>query len=541
VPDRASRIAVIAGVLTTLAACEAGGPPQRGFGSRQLLASSDPTLKLDGWLAGGVQFSLGAYPGPVASYRVDLQTGAVTPRTDVVKTERFECTYDTTSDTLTITDTQSGATTRLEGVVQMPCPTTADERLIAWRAAAPDEVTVWTGPYDRLEPLTLPLKIRKLFYRVDDAFIVLAAQKADPDALGLYGLSTQTLEPTELVPGRLVSATAAEGATVTGELGSASLWPSSGLRLTGKGHYAYVRVMTDGQTVQFVGPFEDGPRELAVAPFVPFESSVPGTADVAFPFGGPLSWIDRVADGRVFRAWDDSGRRLVACPWQAASGLFVGSVGARGRRLLIGGSRPGEWMTSALLLVSFDAATPEAVCKTLAAEGVKSAGFSPAGTRMFWIDVATDYEWGLWLADGEGANARRVGTAQRMGDGRFVSETRLDLNLEGDLVWLDASEAMPALHYVAENIFGFPIDLEGKKVITGYDFNAQDGNGWLGLVDRDTGRKQLVSPSVSSYLLLLSNPAGDPQTRLLAYVVRGRNPSSQDGLWIATLSAEDLR
>jgi hypothetical protein len=484
-----------------------------------------------------VKISLGTYPMGPSYYLVDPETGAMTSApAERETTEHFVCAHESASvgRTLTITDKQSGAKTRLEGIVWMPCPKTADEPLTVWRSEGPDEVTVWTGPYDRLVRVDLPLTIPSFGYSMEDAFYVLAAPKTDPDAVGFYSLAAGTLAVTEILPARAASAAVAEGGMVEGSLASARLakpvpWP------TGPGRFVYARELEGGRQITFVGPFEDGPRELAV---MAVDLDTYGD-HVEFLEGGPATWIDQAPAGGRLRVWDDNGRRLVSCPW-LDRGTVIGWASADRRRVLVGGAPGGDRRMTALLLVSLDAATPEA-CQTLASEKVKSAGMSPSGARISWIGVASDLEWGLWLADGDGTNVSLAGTSPLMDDARFVSETRLSLFLRESLVWLDPRLAKPPLHYVADKTFGVPIDLEGQNVITGYDLNAQDGNGRLGLVDRDTGSKRLVSPSVSSYLWLLAHPPGDAESWWLAYVVRGRNPSSQDGLWMATIPAEDLR
>ena len=107
-------------------------------------------------------------------------------------------------------------------------------------------------------------------------------------------------------------------------------------------------------------------------------------------------------------------------------------------------------------------------------------------------------------------------------------------------MWLDATEDAPSLHYIAEQVFGVGLDF-GGSIITGYDFNQQDGTGQLGVVDRSTGLKKPISPSVVSYdgFAIATADGGAAQQVGVAYVVRGRNPSAQDGLWWATVDAAD--
>ena len=64
------------------------------------------------------------------------------------------------------------------------------------------------------------------------------------------------------------------------------------------------------------------------------------------------------------------------------------------------------------------------------------------------------------------------------------------------------------------------------------------------VVNRDTGDKRLISPEVVQYSRMRERSAlttaQAPLPIRIVYVVRGRNPSAQDGLWIATVTDADL-
>jgi hypothetical protein len=133
-----------------------------------------------------------------------------------------------------------------------------------------------------------------------------------------------------------------------------------------------------------------------------------------------------------------------------------------------------------------------------------------------------------------------VFTSPSMKGGHFLDDHRLELTLGGDLVWLDADRPEDGLHFVAENAFGYPIDLGGNTALTGYDYNPPDDTGKLGLVDRSTGAKRLVSAAVSQYSIRIDG-LDDGAVWPLAYLVRGRHPSAQDGIWLASIPVGDLR
>ena len=101
-------------------------------------------------------------------------------------------------------------------------------------------------------------------------------------------------------------------------------------------------------------------------------------------------------------------------------------------------------------------------------------------------------------------------------------------------------------HYITEQVFGTPIDL-GRWVVTGHDYSDQDANGPLALVNRDSGEHRPISSAVASYTspddnLYRRTPGvfnEDGRPVRIVYLVRGRNPSSQDGLWVATITKDD--
>ncbi|HEY4392642.1 MAG TPA: hypothetical protein VGP64_01195, partial [Polyangia bacterium] len=76
--------------------------------------------------------------------------------------------------------------------------------------------------------------------------------------------------------------------------------------------------------------------------------------------------------------------------------------------------------------------------------------------------------------------------------------------------------------------------------------------GTLALIDRDDGEVRPISPSVAQYQVLIDavgadgglvspfGAAGAAIEYVVVYVVRGRNPSPQDGIWRATITPSEL-
>jgi hypothetical protein len=90
-------------------------------------------------------------------------------------------------------------------------------------------------------------------------------------------------------------------------------------------------------------------------------------------------------------------------------------------------------------------------------------------------------------------------------------------------------------------------------LIAGYDYSSQDTNGTLGLVNRMTGEKRPISLEVAQFTVLAEGISSDggfvdrgsdasvSSELSVVYQVHGRNPSTQDGIWLATITAADLQ
>ena len=128
---------------------------------------------------------------------------------------------------------------------------------------------------------------------------------------------------------------------------------------------------------------------------------------------------------------------------------------------------------------------------------------------------------------------------------------QLELILNGDLVWLDLHDSSVQLHYIAEEVFEEIYDIGiGGWLITGYDYSTQAGTATVGLVNRNTGEKRPISPDCAQFIVLLPKTTSDgglvsdvssAGALEVVYVVRGRNPSPQDGIWSATIATADLQ
>jgi hypothetical protein len=303
--------------------------------------------------------------------------------------------------------------------------------------------------------------------------------------------------------------------------------------------------MSDGGTTMFVTSTGASPSpELAllrVDAGAAVHYVVPFPAAQGVP-SGSLAWQYSSASGDLLLLWDTPTQRLISCP-----GLDVfdptASSSLDGRRFLFGiQSLPSSPVIGGpLVLVSPDGDGRDGTCTQLAAGDAHDHQFSPAGALAWLVDVSEGSA--LWTAAGDGSAAREIGRGPIQTapwSPYFFAASELEMRIARDLVWIDVNDAPVKMHYIAQDVFIRPLDYD-RQVLIGYDWSDQDGTGTLGLVDRDTGAKRLISSQVVTYDAARPASADSPVQNYIVYLVRGRNPSSQDGLWIATITKDDIR
>jgi hypothetical protein len=561
--------AVVAGAGTGGAACSpGGGPPQRGFGSVQLQAIRDPTLDTLGqWSTNQIAYSVTDASGAQSFFFLDVTNGQVTsvgnklPTPDgggTVVGNPLSCEIDidgTQHVTETITDSRTGQQTVIDGansVWPTSCPTPDNPNLLVWTRDDAGHFTLSEGPYTALAPVPVDVIVLGIVTFDPDAsvFTVVAAEPATPDALGLYRVDPAVGASVPVVAPALGDAAWAAGAppaAAGGSLASTTLAYGPSPAPVGD-HFVYGRTMSDGSTVMFAGPFAGSPAELALFPAeasleqLSLPAAVPATgfgAAWAAASSGAVGSVRGVADD-VLRAWYPAQRRLVTCNVPPANGLTI-SWQPGPDRLVIDEevSYSGSIITGPLLLMS----AGDTPCTLLASQGVYDVELAPDNTALAWLVAPTplgDRE--LWTAGADGSAPRKLGTGG-IDWATFTSNRELELALGGDLAWLTLDDDPARLHYIAEGVFGqiaAPVG-DGSWWLVGYDFSEQDSTGTLGLVQHDTGDKRLISGSVAWHQLMF-RPPSDPaagDTRVV-YLVRGRNPSPQDGIWMATIKSDEL-
>jgi hypothetical protein len=559
-------------LVVGLGACGAGTPATRGFGSHQVLQIRDSTFFFNGGFGPtSIGFSTSA-DGGTALLTLDLTTDRVQPYTLPDGGTTGGGGYDdcelalgndpTGSGSLTVTDAQTGQKTTVDNVVSiLSCPNNASPALTALRSDATGALTLWSGPFDNLQPVALPITLVQAVRYYSGLF--LAAFPAQPSALGLFRIDPISLSVTEIVPPQLGTAAWASGATSAGSLASSTVVGTvgdlQGSVSTAGGHYTYARTMDDGSTILFAGLFSSSPAsELAlfqiapaadVLPFSTILSETP-TARKLVPVAA-WQYEATVSQGLSLLVWNDAVQQLVVCPEPSALSDFS-AASADGTKILFGVNAYSfsysydSVVGAPLMLVDLAEAAQggPGTCTFLSTEAAY-ADFSPDGSAVAWLVQPPTGDATLWTAASDGSGRRMIGSGN-VTQPHFAVGTELEFELGGDLVWVDTNDTSNTLHYVAEQVFGTAVDLEDPSVVTGYQFSSQDATGLLGLVNRDTGVKRLISPEVSTYVAQYPSGSGalpdaGAPARQIAYLVRGRNPSSQDGIWVASIGESDLQ
>ncbi|HXU63654.1 MAG TPA: hypothetical protein VN962_18275 [Polyangia bacterium] len=573
-------------MVLALAAAGCGGNVDvpRGFGSREVLPVRDPSIALNyvadvlGQNPTLIYSTEGDDGGAATYWTLDLVTGelqnagntAPAIGAGTASSRRYLCqTQDISSggtESLEITDTTTGTKTVITGVSGFSdCP--QDDGTIALLRTDPDtgKKILWTGLFQALAPVSLPVDIDSVALFPDDGkgsppstVVVFGSPPAQPDSLGLYAIDLGSSAVTEVVPPTPTNAVWAPGAAPAGSLESSSLAPNVDV-LPFNDHYIYGRSMSDGGTALFVGPFPSGPAsEMAL-----FQVSTdrisnlpPGVRvgppdDVAErpPLPQMISWqLDGADDAAsTLMVWDDANSQLTACP--SVPGAFEsGVLSPDGSHVLFKALQLGGQIAFApLQLLSLAPGEPH-TCVQLDDDTVTWADFSGEASTIAWIskpDMGSISQ--LWTANGDGSDKKKILSGQLAA--RFITGTaHLEMAYGGDLVWLDVRNPNQ-FSYVAEKLFGYPTNVGGAWFVAGYDYSSQDASGQLGAVDLDSGHKRSISPAVAQYLVspqVMPDPSsafGESRTGLshVVYLVRGRNPSSQDGIWVATVQAADLQ
>jgi hypothetical protein len=572
-------------LVLAVAGCGGNVTVSRGFASREVLPLRDPTVALayvtdvEGQDPTLIYSSQSKDAGASTSWSLNLATGAVhdvgldppSSGTTPGAIAPYICsTNDLLSDgtaTVEVTETATGAKFDINGVAAFNGCVRDDGTFSVFRRdSATGHLVLWAGPFDELVPVALPFDVlRVAFYRADAAgqpstSVVVGAAPTQSSAAGIYTIDLVANTATEVVPPTPASVAWASGAPQAGSLEPAGVAPDVDI-FPFHGHYLYCRLMSDGGTVQFAGPFSSGPAsELAL-----FQASASGTSnvssivqispsdDVVGPrvFPQMIGWqVDGVGGAaRQLVVWDETGSQVTVCP-SAPDALQTGVLSQDGSHVLFRAFQLGAQLTTAPLQLMTLAAGQPGTCVALQNDNVLWADFSGDGSTIAWLLVTgPGLASQLWISNSDGSDPKMVLSGQLFAAGFVRGTTHLELSYAGDLVWLDVRDPSH-FSYVAERLFGYATAIGGSWFVAGYDDSTQDASGTLGVVNLDSGKKLPISPAVAQFVVSTQVTVVDGGTPFdgvatgvyhVVYLVRGRNPSSQDGIWVATVRAADLQ
>jgi hypothetical protein len=576
-----------------VAACGGDAPVARGFDSREVLPLRDGTTLLWSVTNNGGDFSLIYSTEPAGAqsptyWSLDTATGTVESLGDVqpasitARGGRYFCYLraDQTAGTgtLEVFDFKTGTQMAIDGVITAAACPANDGTLTAFLA---DPTTggpvLSTGPYLALQTVALSMDVESVGDWLYDAsgapsgVLVAATSATAPGAFGLYTLDLGSYGFTEDVPATAGSTAWATGATPAGTLQSTTLATggSQAIRAVGD-HFVYARNMSDGGITMFVGPLTGGPAsELALfraepatvssSNVVVYTSDDDGVPVTRAPLVGwaPASIATSAATGfSTLVLWDDAARLVVPCP-SSPGASPMGWLSPDGSRALFAADRRAYGAApAAVTLLSLGAAQGgNDSCLALATAGGTGADFSPDGQALYWTVGDESTKAQLWAAAADGSNPRMIGSGVIRGVGflRDSGSERLEFYFDEDVGWVDLHDDPIVFHDIIKRAFDAFPDLGNSWLLAGYDFSNQDGTGTLGLVNRDSGTTHQISTAVETFTVNAEAPStaggapgsGDATAAPasvydVAYLVRGRNASAQDGIWIARVKIDDL-
>ncbi|HVY39148.1 MAG TPA: hypothetical protein VHM31_14485 [Polyangia bacterium] len=565
-----------------LAACGGNVPVTRGFESRQVLSVRDATLKLSyarDVVGSDPQVVYTAQPEGATTpvqWSLDVASGALRnldldppPTNGGPSGARYVCgANDMLPDgtmTVQVTDTTTSSVTDIKGVTSFAGCVRDDGTFSLFRRdSATTRQVLWTGPYQQMAPVTLPFDVQQVVsYGTDTSGQIttataLGASPSETAGAGVYTIDLGSRTAVEVIPATPASTAWAAGAPQAGSLQSTTVSADVAI-FQFKGHYIYSRKMSDGGTTLFAGPFSSGPAsELAL-----FQLSA-GTAAPAFSWLSISSADDAIGRGgtvpiTAFQldgmngapsqlvVWDSTTFEVTVCP-SSPDAFEDGVISPDGLHALFRPLQLTNLATfSPLQLLTLDPNQPH-TCVQLQ-DYAEWGDFSGDGSKIAWItktQVGEDTD--LWTANSDGTGATMILSGPLLAAGFVAGTTHLEMSYQGDLVWLDVANP-DHFSYVAEQLFGFATGIGSSWFVAGYNYSNQDATGLLGVVNLDSGQKLPISPAVSQYKVVPQTEPADGgaafgQTRTgvfdVVYVVRGRNPSPQDGIWLATVRPADL-
>ena len=368
----AAALAIAAGA----SGCDEGGAPVRGFHSRQLVSTRDPTLSLVGFGSKIVTDGDRQRPELASRHRSrhrplrdgtsaartywrsepDRRHGDGAGATDTARPqppgppERFDCRYEgigtTGVYTLFVVDAETGQDiASIDRVVgSVGCPRYPDRYLAIVRLDENDVGRLWTGPFDGLVRAELDLAIDRPLrgnwsYEPDPTkwrMTVLAAAGPAPAGRGIYDIDLAQLTTGEVIPPALADVTWAPGAAPSGSVRSDGLALADVAIVYGSGGARRVPLppaderRQRGHVRRTAGP---RPRHASWRCFRwPAKPRASSWRTEPAPESGQTSspgskWVRPVRTPTCLLNWDTANQRIISCPF--ARGTLPAGVHSR--------------------------------------------------------------------------------------------------------------------------------------------------------------------------------------------------------------------
>lgn len=307
----------------------------------------------------------------------------------------------------------------------------------------------------------------------------------------------------------------------------------------------YDRELTDGTTVGFVR-FLDTGREIQL----PGNSTnhLADTMSIS-PSGQDMYWLETENAGAQTRVytWHVGDPRAVSCTvprtadrrdfsqsaWQPGTGRFAVVAQSSSQST----SSPASWT-----LVE---GTAGAGCQMVASGNnqIKQLQFSPSGKQMALLESDPQNMSTIYLGAPDGTPPTVASTGNYYFNIGYLDDRHLLLwhsNTDGyTLSWLDTATIPAMEHAIADRVRwdarGAWAWLTPTWVLLADADLQQDGSYSLDVVNIETGEERLVSRGVVDFRTSWSTPPAGATELLVAYTVRSRTASSQDGIWVAHL------
>jgi hypothetical protein len=179
---------------------------------------------------------------------------------------------------------------------------------------------------------------------------------------------------------------------------------------------------------------------------------------------------------------------------------------------------------------------------------ISQLSYAPDGSALAFLETDPVNGSKLYVSDGNASAPRLVATGSFFFNIDFHDLRHLLLwhsNIDGYSVsWLDLSTTPATEHPIADrarwDARGSWSWINERWVLVADSDSTQDGSYSLDVVDLQTGAQKLVSRGVVDFRVPWSSPPAGATTLTVAYIVRSRAASSQDGLWVAHLPLGDF-